>query len=300
MQERTGRIGQIRVYTGKFFRIFVNERDWKVIIFAVVISLLLSLVMGDKMFVEKEFTRTGMFAIVSAMVWIGIFNSIQTVCRERAIIKREHRTGLHITSYVAAHMIYQAVICAAQAVVMIIIYRIFMQFPEKGLVTGNFYADVFICFFLILYASDMMGLAVSSVVKSTTAAMTVMPFLLIIQLILSGSIFPLSGPAKSLSNLTISKWGQRVLCIEANLNEIPSTTLEQELEQLKIFGGLDTVVDLIPEETVSDMSSKMTYRKIYDYKAELVTKRWLYLLGFVALFAAVSVLSLELVDYDKR
>lgn len=300
MQERTGRIGQIRVYTGKFFRIFVNERDWKVIIFAVVISLLLSLVMGDKMFVEKEFTRTGMFAIVSAMVWIGIFNSIQTVCRERAIIKREHRTGLHITSYVAAHMIYQAVICAAQAVVMIIIYRIFMQFPEKGLVTGNFYADVFICFFLILYASDMMGLAVSSVVKSTTAAMTVMPFLLIIQLILSGSIFPLSGPAKSLSNLTISKWGQRVLCIEANLNEIPSTTLEQDLEQLKIFGGLDTVVDLIPEETVSDMSSKMTYRKIYDYKAELVTKRWLYLLGFVALFAAVSVLSLELVDYDKR
>lgn len=300
MEERAGRLGQIRVYTGKFFRIFINERDWKVIVFAVVISALLSLVMGPKMFVEKEFTRTGMFAIVSAMVWIGIFNSIQTVCRERAIIKREHRTGLHITSYVAAHMIYQAVICAVQAVVMIIIYRIFMQFPEKGLVTGNFYVDVFICFFLILYASDMMGLAVSSVVKSTTAAMTVMPFLLIIQLILSGSIFPLSGAARSISNLTISKWGQRVLCIESNLNEIPSSMLEEELEQLRMFDGMDVLIDLVPEETVSDMSAKMTYRKIYEYKAELVTRRWLYLLGFAVVFAAVSVLSLELIDHDKR
>lgn len=300
MEERTGRVGQIRVYTGKFFRIFMNERDWKVIVFAVVISALLSLVMGPKMFVEKEFTRTGMFAIVSAMVWIGIFNSIQTVCRERAIIKREHRTGLHITSYVAAHMIYQAVICAVQAVAMILIYRIFMQFPEKGLVTGNFYVDVFICFFLTLYAADMMGLAVSSVVKSTTAAMTVMPFLLIIQLILSGSIFPLSGAAKSISNLTISKWGQRVLCIEANLNEIPSNMLKEELEELRMFDGMDVLVDLVPEETVADMSAKMTYRKIYQYKADLVTRRWLYLLGFAVVFAAVSVLSLELIDHDKR
>lgn len=300
MQERTGRLGQIRVYTGKFFRIFINERDWKVIVFAVVISALLSLVMGSKMFVEKEFTRTGMFAIVSSMVWIGIFNSIQNVCREREIIKREHRTGLHITSYVAAHMIFQAVICAVQAVVMIVIYRIFMEFPQKGLVTGNFYVDIFICFFLILYASDMMGLAVSSVVKSTTAAMTVMPFLLIIQLILSGSIFPLTGPAKSISNLTISKWGQRTLLIEANLNEIPSTMLEEELNQLRMFDGMETLINLIPEDAVSDLSSQMTYRKIYEYKAELVTRRWLYLLAFVAVFAAVSIFSLELIDHDKR
>lgn len=98
MNERVGRWGQIKVYTGKFYRIFLNERGWKYIVFAAVIAFLLSMVMGDKMYMEKEFTRTGMFAIVSSMIWVGIFNSIQNVCKERAIIKREHRTGLHISA----------------------------------------------------------------------------------------------------------------------------------------------------------------------------------------------------------
>ena len=112
MNERVGRWGQVRIYTGKFYRIFLHEKGWKFIAFAVIIAVLLSVVMGDKMFVEKEFTRTGMFAIVTAMIWVGVFNSIQNICREREIIKREHRTGLHISAYVAAHMIFQAALCA--------------------------------------------------------------------------------------------------------------------------------------------------------------------------------------------
>ena len=77
MNERVGRWGQVRIYTGKFYRIFLHEKGWKFIAFAVIIAVLLSVVMGDKMFVEKEFTRTGMFAIVTAMIWVGVFNSIQ-------------------------------------------------------------------------------------------------------------------------------------------------------------------------------------------------------------------------------
>ena len=111
----------MKVYTGRFFRIFIHEKGWKVLIFAVIISFLLSAVLGSSMFQVKERTREGFFAIVSSCIWIGIFNSIQTICREREIIKREHRTGLHITSYVAAHLIYQAAICAVQSAAMVVI-----------------------------------------------------------------------------------------------------------------------------------------------------------------------------------
>lgn len=300
MDKRSGRLKQTKVYIGKFWRIFLNERGWKVLIFAVIISVMLGLVMGEDMYVDKEFTRTGLFAVVCSMLWIGIFNSIQNVCRERGIIKREHRTGLHITSYVAAHVVFQAGICAVQAFLMLVVYCFFMKFPSKGAVTGNFLVDMFICFFLILFSSDMMGLMVSSIVKSTTTAMTVLPFLLIIQLILGGTVFPLSGPAKKLSALTISKWGQRILTIEANLNEIPSSVLADELDQLRMFDGVDTLIDLIPEETVSSMSSQMTYRKIYAFKSENVTDRWFYLLEFSAVFILVSIISLEFIDKDKR
>lgn len=300
MDKRTGRLGQIKVYIGKFWRIFLNEKDWKVLIFAVVIAVMLGLVMGPKMYVEKEFTRTGLFAVVCSLLWIGIFNSIQNVCRERDIIKREHRTGLHISSYVAAHVIFQAAICAVQAVLTLIIYAFFMDLPTAGAVTGSFLADMAICFFLILFASDMMGLMVSSIVKSTTTAMTVLPFLLIIQLILGGTVFPLAGSAKKLSALTISKWGQRILTVEANLNEIPSTVLADELDQLRMFDGADPIIDLIPEDTISEMSAQMTYHKIYEFKSENVTRRWIYLLEFAAVFILISVISLEFIDKDKR
>ena len=75
-----------------------------------------------------------------------------------------------------------------------------------------------------------------------------------------------------------------MLCIEANLNEIPSVALEQELEELKQFEGMDLLVDLLPDDLIRDMSSDMTYRKIYNYEPDLVTRRWLYLIGFAVGF----------------
>ncbi len=296
---------------GKFFRIFVNEKNWKTILFAVVVALILSFVLQDSMFVTKESTRSGFFAIVSACIWIGIFNSIQEVCSERQVIKREHRTGLHITSYVAAHMIYQGVICLVQSLVMVIFYGIFLRFPGQGLITGSFHVDFFISLFLILYAADMLGIAVSSMVKTTTAAMTVMPFLLIVQLIFSGSIFPITGQAKIISDLTISKWGQRVLCIEANLNELPSEVLDSELEMLESIDGLQEILDEVPEEKLVEIKEEgyalledfvhdYTYRKIYQYEESLVLRRWGYLLLFSLVYALAAVISLEFIDRDKR
>lgn len=311
MNERTGRIGQTKIYVEKFARIFFNEKDWKTLVFAVVISGILAAVFGDKLFQIKETTRIAFFAIVSACTWIGIFNSIQLICRERQIIKREHRTGLHITSYVAAHLICQAVLCVIQAILMVLIYSIFTEFPKEGLISGSFHVDLGITFFLVLYSADVLGLAISSIVKTTTAAMTVMPFLLIIMLVFSGSIFPLSGVAKQISNLTITKWGQRVLCIEANLNELPSELLDSQKEMLNEIEVVQEAKELLPDKVVKSFDDaldeqlqsflhKYTYRKIYDYKGELVWKRWGYLALFAAFYALICVVSLEFIDRDKR
>lgn len=310
-RERTGRLGQTKVYIGKFFRIFINEKDWKVLAFAAIISLILSIVLRGSLFVLKEGTRSGFFAIISSCVWIGIFNSIQNICRERAIIKREHRTGLHITSYVAAHMIFQGGVCAVQALIMSMIYLFILPFPTEGLIFGSFIVDLFITFFLVIYSSDVLGLAISSMVKNTTAAMTVMPFVLIVQLIFSGTIFPLTGAASSLSNLTIAKWGQRVLCVEANLNNIPSQMVQDEMKIIQnVQAFQDVKKNLSPkdaasfEEAVSKeigvAINRYTYRKIYEYKRSNVTNRWMYLVEFTLIYALICVISLEFIDKDQR
>ena len=43
-----------------------------------------------------------------------------------------------------------------------------------------------------------------------------------------------------------------------------------------------------------------TYRKIYRYEPDLVLKRWWNLIMFTFIYGLICVLSLELIDRDKR
>ena len=109
-----GRGSQIWIYLGKMLRMFVYQNDWKVLPMSALIAGLVGLVIRKKMFLNMEGTLMGAFAVVCVCIWNGCFNSIQVICRERDVIKREHRSGMHISSYVISHMMYQFLICALQ------------------------------------------------------------------------------------------------------------------------------------------------------------------------------------------
>ena len=92
-------------------------------IYTLIFSII-GLVMGDDTFVGYADTRNGAFALVCACIWIGIFNSIRTICRERDIVRLEHRTGLNLGSYILAHWLYEAMLCAAEALVVALLVAV--------------------------------------------------------------------------------------------------------------------------------------------------------------------------------
>ena len=206
--QRITRSGQIKIYLGKCFRLYQTEKQWKNFISALIIMILLALVTGSEMFVLFGDTKNGVFAIACACIWVGLFNSIQSVCRERSIIKREHRTGLDITSYIMAHVIYECFICFVESLIILIVMIIknHDHLPPEGLILGKV-PDMFITLLFITICADMLALFISCLVKTENSAMTVMPFVLIIQLVMSGAVFELEGIAKVISYLTISRWG---------------------------------------------------------------------------------------------
>lgn len=266
------RFKQINIYLTKFISLFFKTGGWKAFIFGAVISLIIAMVVGDNMFVYGLDTESGCFSMVSACIWIGIFNSIQVVCKERDIIKREHRSGMHISSYITARALYEMIICFVQAIIMLALCMNFLKFPEEGLVTGSIIIDVYITFFLILLSSDYLGIAVSSIVKTTTTAMTVMPFLLIVQLVLSGVLFALEGNTGLIAKITISKWGMEALGAIVNMDGLPYNAAGWQI---------------IP-------------RDAYLYESGHVINTWLIILGFAFLYLVVGIISLEFVDKDKR
>lgn len=272
--KRISRWGQILIYVGKCYRAFVNEKLWKTFISAAIITIIIASVTGEDTFVTFRDTRNGAFALVCACIWIGLFNSIQSICKERAIIKREHRTGLHISSYVIAHMLYEMALsfCEAIIVTVIIFIKNWGHTPMEALIFPAG-IELLVTFFLIIFASDVLGLAISSIVKTANTAMTVMPFVLIIQLVMSGMIFELNVLTEKISKLTISKWGLEAICSTSNVNEL-------ELDPM-----------LIITETME---------KDYEHSTEHLLTIWFILFLFVILYGIISITALKFVDKDKR
>ena len=303
------RLEQIPVYLGKQFRMFINEMNWKVLPMSAIIAYLVVYVLGSKMFRNMEYTKYGSLALICVCIWNGMFNSIQVVCKERNIIKREHRAGLHISSYLAAHMIYQAIICALQVLITMIIFRAFgMYFPNTGLVTGVFALDAGLSMFLATFAADMLALMVSCIVHSTTTAMTVMPFLLIIQLVFAGSIFPMNRPtAKLIANFTISNWGINSINIAADYNSQKSSAIYAAIDGMSGSDENDMLTKVknameIPEvkERIESYTATKLYVEEYEYTKENLLKCWGILALFAAAYALIGLIALEFVDKDKR
>ncbi len=305
-----GRLPQIGIYLGKLFRMFVFQSDWKVLPMAAVIAGLVCYVVGANLFKSMEGTLLGTFALSCVCIWNGCFNSIQVICRERAIIKREHRSGMHISSYIAAHMIYQAVLCLGQTVVTMAVCNVMqVSFPTRSLITGNVILDLGITVFLTTYASDMLSLMASSFVHSTTTAMTIMPFIMIFQLVFSGGFFSLEGTAEKLTNLTVAKWGLTAFCAQGYYNELPMTSLWKTMEKMdavEIDGQqpVKMAMQMIEmqggKEQLMLKCGEYSRNPKYESSPELVADCWLKLIFYILLYAALAVGALEYIDKDKR
>lgn len=229
-----GRMAQVPIYLGKLMRSFIYQSDWKLLPMAAIIAALVSMVVRRDFFLTMEGTLKGAFALTCVAIWNGCFNSIQSVCRERSIVKREHRAGMHITSYVFSHMIYQALLCLAQtALTLYVCLLMGVKIPLEGFVTPWLVVDIGITVFLISYSADMLSLLVSSLSHTTTAAMTVMPFILIFQLVFSGGIFSLPAWTNGFSNFTLSNYGLKCIAAQADYNHLPMVTAWNTLDKMK-------------------------------------------------------------------
>ena len=239
-----GRGAQVLIYLGKMLRMFIYQNDWKVLPMAALIAGLVGMVIRKRMFLTMEGTLMGAFAMVCVCIWNGCFNSIQVICRERNVIKREHRSGMHISSYIVSHMLYQALLCLAQTVVTLYVTQLVgVQYPWDGLVTPLFALDFMISMFLITYASDMMSLWVSTLAKNTTTAMTIMPFVLIFQLVFSGGMLSLPAWTETLTHFTISNPGLKVIAAQADTNNRPYDSIASMVSKMRgsEIGGTFTV-----------------------------------------------------------
>lgn len=167
--------------TQRFFEIKLKDRRNTALLLvqSPIIAMILVLISGD----TKNDPKTLFIAAVIA-VWFGANNAIREIVAEFPIYKRERRFSLRIPPYVLSKFAVLSVIGLVQAVTFVAILT------AKHLLEWNDFTGVLSIFFLTTLGGISMALFFSAIVNSAEKALSILPLLLIPQLLLSGFLKP--------------------------------------------------------------------------------------------------------------
>ena len=179
---------QMFILIARYMLLIKNDVQRLALLFAqpILIALLLSIVANENSFYLYDDTKSILFSLSCAGIWIGLFNSIQEICKERAILKREYMGNLKLSYYTISKFFVQTLLGAVQALLMTAIFSVMVGHPEEGILLNDPFLETFVTVWLTIEASMAIGFVISALVKNGDRAMTMAPFVLIIQLLFSG------------------------------------------------------------------------------------------------------------------
>lgn len=200
-----------------------NKRsEVTMLITALVISLLAGFVIRYDMFGVYENAKVGFFILVCCAMWMGMFDSILCICDKRAVLERDKFSGLQPLPYILAVVVFQALHALLQTCVMCVVTGLLVEWPSDApALVASPALEYFITLFLITFAAQMLGLAVSALMKTSERALTFAPFLLIYELIMSETIFGLPSWLEPLRETTIVRWGLNSLGTIFDIDALP-------------------------------------------------------------------------------
>ncbi len=266
-------IRQFAILSSRYMVLIKNDtqRLLMIMLQPLLVTVLLSLVAADDVFEIYDSTKPILFAASCAGIWVGLFNSIQEICKERSILKREYMTNLRLGAYVMSKFAVQFIIAVIQSLVISTMFAALVGMPDSGVMLGSAFFEFFVTMLLTIMSSAAIGLIVSSLSTNGDKAMTIAPFLLIIQLLFSGILFELEGITQKFAYFTVSNWSVQALGITADLN-----AMDRRIAAMKKF------------------------EEVYEYTAGHLSECWLAMIVFVVICFIGSIIILRGVSNDSR
>lgn len=269
---------QYAILSQRYGELLLNDRPRLIVLMLqpLLIAALLYVVADENIFDVYESTKSMLFALCCSGIWIGLFNSIQEICKERVIVKREYMANLKLPGYIMSKFTLQAILGLLQSLILTGVFLGLIGKEREGLFVEYFQLEIFLTIWLTVLASVTMGFVISSFVKSGDKAMAVAPFVLIVQLLFSGILFHLEGVGEKISYCTVSRWAVEALGSIADLNSL-------ELKMQKDYPMLVHEAEEFFEATQAHL-----------------TQTWGILFGMVVLCTVVSMMVLKRVAKDTR
>lgn len=201
---------QGRIFAGRYVRLLTRDRAALAfsLLQGVAVALLTALVATKPL--DWQLKGSGpTFVLGCSAVWFGMINAVRELVKERTIWRREELAGANVAAYLTSKVSVLGALAAFQAVSTLIALGLTLGLPPHSPVGVPFLGMV-VTLWLANLAGMAMGLVVSAFAPSSDRAMSIVPYLLITQLVLCGVLFPL-GAVSPVSWLMPARWAVSAL-----------------------------------------------------------------------------------------
>jgi ABC-type multidrug transport system ATPase subunit/pSer/pThr/pTyr-binding forkhead associated (FHA) protein len=152
------------------------------------------------------------FLVALSCIWFGCSNSIRELVAERAIFRRERMAGVAVLPYLCSKVLVLGLLSILQCVVLLAVVQWGCEFKGS-------WREMIMPICVAANVGVTIGLCASAIVRTSDAAATLLPILILPLIILGGALLPireLSAPMACVADAMPSRWAfEGVLIAEA-------------------------------------------------------------------------------------
>jgi hypothetical protein len=162
--------------------------------------------------------------LVMSSVLAGTALSIREFIKERDIYERERMAGLSASAYLFSKVIVLSLIAVMQSALVTLVGLGGQKVPSSGVVIpGTALIEIFVALAVLSVTSMLIGLAISTLVTKGDQTMPILVGVTMVQVALSGGLFPLTGTLGDVALIAPARWGLGAVASTINLNVIQSS-----------------------------------------------------------------------------
>ncbi len=202
---------QTATLTARYVRTFARDKRTLAILLgqAPVIAALIAVLYPAELlrFPDRQPTRSAqyVFLLVTAALWLGLIDSCREIVKERSIVLREFAVGVRLDAYLLAKAGVLFLLTAVQCLLLVAVATAIQ--PLHASFVGYF--DLTGLLVLTSWSAVGLGLVVSTLARSVDQATSLIPLLLIPQLLFGAALVPfakMSTAVKLIADLMVSRW----------------------------------------------------------------------------------------------
>ena len=235
-------VSQFLTLSGRYLQLILNDRSRLLLLLTQgpLLAAVIAAVASKDCFAVYERGKSCMFALSCAAFWLGVFDSIQEVCKERGIFLREYGGGVRLGAYVASKVVVLGGLCVLQSAMLCGTFLAVCDAVGKaggtltdGCLLTSGPLEMMVTTTLLTVSAMCLGLLVSALFDNPDRAIAVAPLLIMPQILFAGVVFKLDpGSISERASYAVNcRWGMEAL----------GTTLDLDAMDLAMYGREITI-----------------------------------------------------------